>query len=160
MFKKIACSLLLNMLFACAAFAQVSAPPRVNVQDEGTPQGSVRTVNCTGAGVTCTVSAGIWTLNAAGGAGSANVVEASINLGSDGNLVYSFTVTGQTWVTSSSIIVCSPFATTADGQTVETYAAAMITVNAATRVAGTGFDLWVSSPHGATGIFRFHCTGA
>lgn len=152
---------LLLAVAAVLSMAQVSAPPRVNVQDEGSAQGTARTVNCTGSGVSCSVSGGVWTINASGGGGgSANVVEASIDLGTSGHTAYQITVTGQSWVTSTSVIVCSPFATSADGQTVETYAAAHFTVQAATRVAGTGFDLWVFSPHGATGTFRFHCTGA
>lgn len=43
----------------------------VMVQDEGVRQGTVRaiTVNCTGAGVTCTQSGSTWTLTVAGGGG-------------------------------------------------------------------------------------------
>jgi hypothetical protein len=63
-------------------------------------------------------------------------------------------------VTLTSKVVCSPFATTADGQTVETYAVAGFNVSAASLVLATGFDLWIDSPRGATGTFRFHCTGA
>ena len=45
----------------------------IMVKDEGTPQGSVRaiTVNCVGAGVTCTQSGSTWTVTVAGGGGGA-----------------------------------------------------------------------------------------
>ena len=44
-------------------------PPGVVIQDEGTTQGRARALNCTGADITCSVSAGVATLNASGGAG-------------------------------------------------------------------------------------------
>lgn len=43
--------------------------PGVAVKDEGTLKGRAQTVNCTGAGVTCSVAGGVWTLNGSGGAG-------------------------------------------------------------------------------------------
>lgn len=45
----------------------------IMVKDEGTAQGSVRaiTVNCVGAGVTCTQSGSTWTVTVAGGGGGA-----------------------------------------------------------------------------------------
>lgn len=91
---------------------------------------------------------------------SINTVEVSIDLGSTGGLVFSTTVTGLAWVEAGSEIVCAPFATTADGLTVETVAASGVQAVVANRVVATGFDLYVYSPHGATGIYRFHCTGA
>jgi hypothetical protein len=106
------------------------------------------------------VSGSTATLNAAGGGGSANVVEVSLNFGTGLMPVAAVTVTGQAWVGASSIIVCSPFATTADGQTVENIAAARLSVNTASLVAGTGFDVWVMNPHSLAGTVRVHCTGA
>lgn len=42
----------------------------MTVKDEGVPKGTVQSVNCTGAGVTCSVGlGGVWTLDATGGAG-------------------------------------------------------------------------------------------
>lgn len=135
-------------------------PPGIAAQDEGTPiAGRTTTINCLGSTISC-AGAPVTTITISGGAGSANVVEVSIALGTSMGLVFTATVTGQAWVSASSIIVCSPFATSADGQTVETYFAAHFDVTASNRVAGTGFDLTVASPYGATGIFRFHCTGA
>lgn len=95
-----------------------------------------------------------------GGGGSANVVEVSIDFGTALSSLQTVTVTGQTWVTSTSVILCSPFATDADGQTVENYFVTNFSPVASNRVVGTGFDLTVLNPTSAAGIFRFHCTGA
>ena len=72
---------------------------------------------------------------------------------------YSLTVTGQSWITSTSRIVCQPAATSADGQTVETYAVAQFDPVVSTVVAGTGFTLHVYTPVDVTGVFRFNCVG-
>lgn len=95
-----------------------------------------------------------------GGGGSANVAEVSLSLGTEMGLFYSTTVTGATWVTASSVIACSMFGTTADGQTPETIAVAGIVPTVSDRVVGTGFNLNVMNPNGATGTVRAHCTGA
>ena len=94
-----------------------------------------------------------------GGSGSANAVVVSINLGTGGGLIYSVTVIGQAWVTATSAIACSPFGTTADGQTPETVVASGVQATTSAYVVGTGFNLNVYSPHGATGTYRFGCTG-
>lgn len=91
--------------------------------------------------------------------GGGNAVEVSINLGSAGGLIYSTTVTGQSWVLSTSNIVCTPAATAADGLTVETVYAAGATAVVSNKVVGTGFDMAVFSPRGATGTYRFSCLG-
>lgn len=101
------------------------------------------------------------TINSAGGGpGSANVAEVSLSLGTAMGLYYSTTVTGQAWVTGTSVIVCSMFGTTADGQTPETIAVAGLIPTVSDRVVGTGFNLNVMNPNGATGTIRAHCTGA
>lgn len=154
------CLLLTLLLPTTIAYAQVSAPTTIETRDEGTAQGRVRAINCVGAGITCTVSAGVATLTAAGSSGSGNFLEVSVNLGTTGGLIFSATITAQAWVTATSIIVCSPLGTTADGQTIETTFAAAFVIAASNRVIGTGFDLGIFNPNGATGTFRFHCTGA
>jgi hypothetical protein len=148
------------LLLAATSWAQVGPAPGVQLNDEGAPQGRVQILNCTGSGLTCSKSGVTGTLNASGGGGSANAVEVSISLGTGLGLVYAATITGQAWVTSASAIACSPFGTTADGQTVETIAASGVQALISNRVAGTGFNLNVYSPHGASGTYRFHCTGA
>lgn len=150
--------IVLALLLPTTAIAQVSAPTTVDTRDEGTSQGRARAINCVGAGITCTAAAGVATLTVGGGSGG-NFLEVSINLGTSGGLVFSVTVTGQAWVTATSNIVCTPFATSADGLTVETVYASGVQAAVSTRVIGTGFDLGIYSPHGATGTYRFHCTG-
>jgi hypothetical protein len=93
----------------------------------------------------------------AAGSGSASGVEVSVTL--DGSLTQRQTVTGQAWVTAASIIVAGPFATTADGQTVETYELAGFACTVSSRVVGTGFNLSINNPNGLTGVFRFHAIG-
>jgi hypothetical protein len=90
-------------------------------------------------------------------AGSGNFLEVSIVLGDAG--FYSTTVTGQSWVTGTSKIVCSTFGTTADGGTPELAAVAELEATVANRSAGVGFDLMIYNPHGASGTYRFHCSG-
>lgn len=149
------------LLGASLASAQVTRVPGVTVQDEGGTKATAINLNCTGSGISCSVSAGTATISASGGSGSANVVEVSVDLGTTTNYtVKQVTVTGQSWVTSSSVIVCAPFAQTNDSQTVENYIAADLHAVAASRVVGTGFDVWVRNNYGATGIFKIHCTGA
>ena len=132
------------------------------IEDEGVARTQRATVNFVGAGVSCVddgASKTVCTISG-GGAGSANVAEVSLSLGTGMGLYYSTTVTGQAWVTSSSVIVCSMFGTTADGQTPETIAVAGIVPTVSDRVVGTGFNLNVMNPNGATGTVRAHCTGA
>jgi hypothetical protein len=152
------------LLFATEVFAQgagVGPAPGIALQDEGVAQGRIQILNCVGAGVVCTKSGVTGTATiSGGGSGSANVVIVSISLGTDGGLIYSVTVTGQAWVTATSAIACSPFGTTADGLTPETVMAAGVQAVTSAYVVGTGFNLSVYSPHGATGTYRFGCTGA
>jgi hypothetical protein len=138
----------------------VSPAPGVNLQDEGVAQGRVQILNCTGTSITCSKSGVTGTLNVTGGSGSSNAVVVSINLGTSKGLIFSVTVTGQAWVTATSAIACSPFGTTADGQTPETVVASGVQATTSAYVVGTGFNLNVYSPHGATGTYRFGCTGA
>lgn len=64
-------SALLLLLLAQPQPLNLNQQP-VMVRDEGTPQSSVRaiTVNCVGAGVTCTQSGSTWTVTVAGGGGA------------------------------------------------------------------------------------------
>ena len=137
----------------------VSSRAPLILQDEGTTQGAISTLNCTGAGVTCSRVGAVGTLNAGGGAGSSNGVVVSISLGTSGGLIFTTTVTGQAWVTATSAIACSPFGTVSDGLTPETVMAAGVQAVTSAYVVGTGFNLTVYSPHGATGTYRFGCTG-
>jgi hypothetical protein len=128
------------------------------IQDEGTGLAVQTTLNFTGAGVSCADGGTKTNCTISGGSGSVNVAEVSITVSDFG--LYSTTVTGQTWVTGTSKILCTPFGTTADGGTVELAAIADLQPTVGNLVAGTGFDLFVNNINGASGTFRFHCTGA
>jgi hypothetical protein len=151
--------LLLLLLFAAPAWAQVTPATSVVVEDEGAIQGRARRVDCAGAGITCTVTGGEWTITASGGGGSGNFLDVTIAM-TNGSGYYAVTVTGQGWVTGTSKILCAPFGTTADGLTVEQIAVANLTVSVSDLVAATGFNLNVFNPFGSNGTHRFHCTGA
>lgn len=116
---------------------------------------------CTGAGA-C-VNNGTYTTtyvqNDGGFDVAAKSVEVSLLL-SGGAGYYQTTVTGQTWVTATSRIVCAPHGTTADGLTPEAIAAASLTASVASLVVGVGFDVFVSSPAGLDGTVRLHCLGS
>ncbi len=142
------------------SLAQVTNPSTFELREEGASQGRSRVFNCVGANITCTMASGIATVTVSGVGGSANTVEVSLSLGTEMGLFYSTTITGQAWVSSSSVIACSMFGTTADGQTPETIAVAGIVPTVSDRVAGTGFNLNIYNPNGATGTVRAHCTGA
>lgn len=133
--------------------------PGVTLQDEGTDQGRALKLNCVGAGISCSVSASTGTLTVAGG--SANFLEASLTVSdTSAGGVYTVTVTGQAWVTSSSKIVCSVFADGTGSTPIEIVFVSGQTWIVTNRVAGTGFDLTLYNPYGATGTFKAHCTGA
>ncbi len=72
---------------------------------------------------------------------------------------FTTTVTGATWVTTSSKITCEVLGTTADNLTPETITAAQLQVTIANRVLATGFDLQVFNPNGLDGVIRVHCIG-
>ncbi|UOF79746.1 hypothetical protein [Caudoviricetes sp.] len=130
------------------------------IEDEGTPLIQRTNVNFTGTGVSCTDSGGktVCTISG-GGAGPANVVEQSIAI-TGGGTFFQSVVTGQTWVSSGSKVVCSTFATSVDGLTVEAITVGALDIAVSDLVAGTGFTINVFSPNGLDGTIRVHCTGA
>ena len=133
----------------------------VLLQDEGVNQGRIKTLNCTGSGVSCSASGIVGTLNSSGGGGGGNFLAATITITDNVvGLIYTVTITGQAWVGASSIIICSPFAIANGGTTLEMGLTSGINVITSNRVAGVGFDLSIYNPHGAQGTFTFHCTGA
>lgn len=154
-------TLLLSGFTAGAGAA--SAGGYATIQDEGTPLTQRTTVNFTGAGISCSDSGGITVCNAGGGAGSANVVAVTVAFGA-GETTASTVVTGQAWVTGTSIIVCAPTLLAASGRTEGQEDAVIEGIVGAvhTRSAGVGFTLTVSKPGPGQlyGSYIFHCTGA
>jgi len=131
------------------------------IQEESVSLTQRAILNFLGTSMTCVDNGGTLATDCTitGGSGSANGVVVSINLGTGLGLVYTVTVVGQAWVTATSAIACSPFGTTADGLTPETVMAAGVQAVTSAYVVGTGFNLSVYSPHGASGTYRFGCTG-
>jgi hypothetical protein len=132
------------------------------IEDEGTPQTQRATVNFTGAGISCTDSGGKTVCTASGGGGSANTVSVTIDFGASGASHVKTVVTGQAWVTSSSVVVCSPtgFATADRPDGAEDAAIEGLTVSVSERVAGTGFTLNTALRcYKALGKYLIHCTG-
>lgn len=92
--------------------------------------------------------------------GSGNAVEVTITMPSDASGWAQTVVTGQTWVTGTSKIVCQPFNDGGDANnTDEVYSVAEFSTTVSTRVVGTGFTLTAMSPRGVSGTFKFHCLG-
>lgn len=156
---------MLSALLALALSQGFIGPvPGINVTDESSLLGRTQSVVFVGAGVTCLNTLGIITCTIAGGSGSANVVEAEVDFGaSPGKDTASVVVTGQAWVTTTSVIVCQVTMTStadrADGA--EDAVIEGITVTFSTRVLATGFTLVASPALGnAVGKYKVHCTGA
>ena len=108
-------------------------------------------------GVTCSCS----TPSGGGGAGgSANVVGVDVTMSGPFGKA---TVTGQTWVGSTSSIICSPqwSGSASAANTAEVHQLASMTPTVTNLVVGTGFDLLVfdSRFFGVSGTFHFSCTG-
>lgn len=108
-----------------------------------------------------TATPGQLIVNASGGGGSANTVEVDVDF-STGLDTASTVVTGQAWVTGTSIIVCVPtaLATSSRAEGDEDSAIEQLVAVVHSRVAGVGFTLLVAAPLTTTGIYKFHCTGA
>jgi len=101
---------------------------------------------------------GCWTPSAGGGG---NFVSVDVDFTATTSDMASTVVTGATWVTATSKIICSPtlLATASRGEGAEDVLLEGIEAAIHSRVAGTGFTLTAHAPSGANGIFTFHCTG-
>lgn len=156
-------TVLLILLLAWSASAQDFAPSlSTTLKDEGVSQGQVKTLNCVGAGIACTRSGTTGTLSVAGG-GAGNFAEATVDFGANGADLASVVVTGQAWVTASSVIMCSPtlFATADRTDGMEDGVIEGLTVGVSARVVATGFTVQASPRYGrAIGKYLIHCTGA
>jgi hypothetical protein len=85
-----------------------------------------------------------------GPAGGGNACTCTVDFGT-GDHDASVVVTGQTWVTASSIIVA-----TAQGEDARVE---QITCNAGDLVDGEGFTVYAHAPYGAIGQFTVNCIG-
>lgn len=97
-----------------------------------------------------------------GTSGSGNTESAEVNFGGASDPEeFSATVTvAATWVTGTSIIVCSPAAIATADHDPDDYAAEGITAYATNQVAGVGFDIIASAPNGTWGRYIIHAIGS
>jgi hypothetical protein len=97
------------------------------------------------------------------GSGGGNLVEVDIDFGAGGNTNANTVVTGQSWVTASSKILCTPtmLATSTRAEGAEDAILEGLTVAVYSRVAGTGFTVAAAAYQGrAYGTFKVHCSGS
>lgn len=155
---------LLLLLWSTPAFAQVESAPGIQLQDEGVNQGRIQILNCSGAGVSCAKSGVTGTATiSGGGGGSANTVAVTVDFGASGSDTTQTVVTGQAWVSGTSVIVCGltavATASRTEGSEEGVWEGLVSAVHS--RVAGTGFTLLANPRFGrAIGSYVFHCTGA
>lgn len=137
------------------------------IQDEGVAR-PVRQggTNFIGAGVSCVDNAGSVRTDctiAGGGGGGGNAVSVTLAFGADGSDTASTVVTGQAWVTGTSIIACAPTLLASSPWRIAGSEDAVIeglVVAIHTRVAGTGFTLTGGPRLGrAIGDYIVHCIG-
>lgn len=154
-------ALLPTIALAAPRVTLPSSAGGVAIKDEGAARGTATTIDCTGAGVTCSVAAGTATFNVTAG-GGVNVVEVEVDFGAtESDDVASTVVTGQAWVSAGSKIVCAPtmLATSSRDEGAEDAVVEGLVVAVHSRVAGTGFTVTAAATHGTTGIYKIHCTG-
>lgn len=157
---------MLALLAALLVGGGYSPAPGLPVVDEATPIGRAQSLVMVGAGVSCANVLGVvtCTVTGGGGPGGANVVEAEVDFGaSPGRDTASVVVTGQSWVTATSVIVCSAtmFATSDRADGAEDAVIEGIVAAVHTRIVSTGFTIVASPRVGrAVGSYKVHCTGA
>lgn len=104
-----------------------TSPPGVVVQDEGVDQGRARKLNCVGAGIACSVSAGVGTMTVAGGGAGTTVTQVAVNLGTQA--VPNFTAT----ITDAAVTATSKIVAVQDGAAVPIPVGTIAFVDAATQ---------------------------
>jgi len=141
-----------------------STPPGVVIQDEGVGQGRARTLNCTGAGVTCSVATGVATVNVPGGGAGATWTTVEVDFSDDptsgsaggSRFVAKATVVDAT-VSATSRIIAVQAGTAATGRQADENEMDDITCRG---IPATGqFTLICSSSRSVThGLFAVHYT--
>jgi hypothetical protein len=87
-------------------------------------------------------------------------VEVTVDFGASSNETFNAvtTVTGQSWVSVTSIIVAQIFGVTADHDE-EDGLIEDIAVTIQNRSLGVGFDVYAHAPNGTFGTYKVHCIG-
>src|SRR5271156_3037743 len=89
---------------------------------------------------------------------SGHFVQATVDFGTDGSTATT-TVTGQTWVTSGSVILCNPFGGTTSDHGPEDALVEGLVAYASNLVPGVGFDVQVYAPQNTFGQYLVNATG-
>ena len=91
------------------------------------------------------------TLYGAGSGGGGNAFTATVDFGTTGDTDATVTVTGLSWILTSSIIVCTVVGEDAAVQSIQAYADNIVD--------GVGCDIIAHAPDGADGTFTVNCIG-
>lgn len=91
------------------------------------------------------------TVYGAGGGGGGNAFQATVDFGTTGDTDATVTVTGLSWILTTSIIVCTVVGEDAAVQSIQAYATHIIDA--------TGCDIVAHAPEGADGTFTVNCIG-
>lgn len=154
------------MLIAALLGGGVGSAPGLEFQKAGVKIGRATKFNFTGTAVgTCSQTGTTATCAlTAGAGGSGNTLQATLDFGNttgEGDTA-SLVITGQAWVTGTSIIICVPDNTVG---TVEHPAGdddvilAGLSAAPSALVVGTGFTLSAYATEGTYGRFVFNCSG-
>ncbi len=98
-----------------------------------------------------------------GGSGGGRYTAVLLDFGAtESDDVASTTVTGQTWVTANSRIMCAPtmHATSSRAEGAEDAVVEGLTVAVHSRVVGTGFTVTAAAREGTTGVYQVVCSGS
>lgn len=79
--------------------------PPVIIQDEGTTQGAVNTINFVGTPVTATVSGNVATVIVTGGGGSASITQIEIDFGVSPTRTKTFSITDASVSSTSNLVI-------------------------------------------------------
>lgn len=90
--------------------------------------------------------------------GTINNLVVSVDFGSSRSDMVKVTVTGQSWVTTSSIVSALPIADT-NYHSAEELLLEQISCTVTNLVNGTGFDLYVHAPNGTSGQYKINILG-
>lgn len=129
---------------------------QVKIQIANLPSctGSTNALQWNGTAFLCTTISG-------GGGGGGNFLEQEVNFGATPTTNISVAVTGATWVTATTKILCNAtmLATSDRGEGQDDAVVEELTCSPHTRVVGTGFTLACHAPQDTTGRYKIHCTG-
>ena len=133
------------------------------VQQSGSALPQEPIINFTGAGVSCVDNPGATRTDCtvtSGGGSSMNSFNTTVSFNTATGLAAPVLITGLTWLTSSSVVVCTWFNLGAVTNNTEyVYMSAGLHYAIDTLVVGTSLTVYAYSDNGATGNFNLSCHG-